>query len=125
MLGDGTHRAPRRAGTIPRSLPHCRGPGIGRRCFAAPASSPNIERPRTPSYRVMKDSSIYTRDGAAAWRRVGKEMVLLQPRGERMFGLNGTGARVWEFLDGKRSVREIAENMAGECGQDVTRVLPD
>jgi hypothetical protein len=40
-------------------------------------------------------------------------------------GLNETGARAWELVDGARSIREIADRISSELGLAAARVLED
>ena len=51
-----------------------------------------------------------------AWRSIAGEMVLLNVEGKELFGLNRVGARVWELLDGNRTLEEIAEAIAKDFG---------
>jgi pyrroloquinoline quinone biosynthesis protein D len=53
------------------------------------------------------------------------EKILLDPQGRMLRGLNPTGARVWELVDGKRSETQIAQVLAEEAGIDATRALAD
>jgi len=43
---------------------------------------------------------------------LGGKAVLLHYEGRRLLGLNPTGSRIWELVDGQRSVEEIAEILA-------------
>jgi hypothetical protein len=60
---------------------------------------------------------------------LGAELVLLDPRSQQMFGLNATGRRVWQSLDG-RPAGELAAVLAAEfdvpaetAARDVSIVL--
>jgi pyrroloquinoline quinone biosynthesis protein D len=57
--------------------------------------------------------------------QVGDELVLLDPAGSTLRGLNETGARVWELVDGTRAIRAIAETIAAEYSAPVDEVLAD
>lgn len=59
------------------------------------------------------------------WRKVAGEVVILNAEGSRILGLNGTGGRVWELIDGARSVAEIAALVAGENARPVDSVVAD
>ncbi len=48
----------------------------------------------------------------------GQEFVILDPPGRMLRGLNETGARVWELIDGRRSVEEIASVISDEFEVD-------
>ena len=68
---------------------------------------------------------VFVRHEAAAWRRVEGEMILLQPEQEKLVGLNGTGAAVWELLDGQKSAADIARDVAARFFRDEQVVLID
>jgi hypothetical protein len=74
---------------------------------------------------VSAAERIFARHAAAAWRRVAGEMILLQPEQEKLLGLNGTGAAVWELLDGRRSAADIARDVAARFARDEQSVLAD
>ena len=61
----------------------------------------------------------YLRDPDFVHRRIVDEVILLpisQNFGdlESIFTLNDVGARIWELLDGERSVEDIAEQIGAE-----------
>jgi hypothetical protein len=61
----------------------------------------------------------YARDPGFVFRRVADEVILLPIRRnmgdlESIFTLNEVGARVWELLDGRRSLREVRDAVVGE-----------
>ncbi len=70
----------------------------------------------------VEAASVCTRQPAAAFHRFGADTVVLDPTGTRLRGLNGTGARVWEMLDGQRTLRQIAEMLAAEFQAPVNQV---
>jgi hypothetical protein len=53
------------------------------------------------------------------------EKVVLDSEGRVLRGLNSTGARVWELVDGTRSAEQIAAVIAQEAGIDEARALAD
>ena len=59
------------------------------------------------------------------YRDVAGETVLLDPQGEKILGLNGTGGRIWALLDGKRTIADIATTIADEYGIEVEQALKD
>ena len=69
-----------------------------------------------------KDESlrvIYAHDPAMISRVIAGEMILVPIRKnvgdmESIYTLNETGARVWELLDGQRSLAEVHEEMITE-----------
>ncbi|HET6613042.1 MAG TPA: PqqD family protein [Kofleriaceae bacterium] len=46
------------------------------------------------------------------WREVSGEMVILDQDGGRIFGLNASGGHMWRLLDGRRSLTDIAAELA-------------
>jgi hypothetical protein len=69
------------------------------------------------------DSVIARRD--VVWRDVAGELVIVDAAGKRVMGLNGTGGRLWRRLDGRRSLGELARELAAEHGADAAAVLRD
>ena len=63
--------------------------------------------------------------GSAESSRLGGEFILLDTEGAMLRGLNGTAARVWELIDGRRRAAEIAERIASEFDAPADRVLAD
>ena len=55
---------------------------------------------------------IYQKEGCVVSEQIGDTLILVPILNqtadmERCFSLNGTGARVWELIDGSRQLREI------------------
>ena len=59
------------------------------------------------------------------WREIAGETVLLDPEGSVLMGLNRSGGRMWELLDGKRSIAEVASTLATHYKQPEDAVLGD
>jgi len=57
--------------------------------------------------------------------RLGNEFILLDATGRVLRGLNPTGARIWELIDGHRTAAEISHRVANEFGASRQRVLDD
>ena len=51
---------------------------------------------------------------AVAARQFGEEIVAVDPRANMVRMFNATGSRIWQLLDGSRSVQEIAQILAAE-----------
>ena len=62
---------------------------------------------------------ILSRSPKTAWRVIEGEAVILSLDTKAFRGLNPVGSRVWELIDGRRSVDEIVEVVVREF--DVTR----
>jgi len=57
--------------------------------------------------------------------RLGNEFILLDATGRVLRGLNPTGARIWELIDGRRTAAEISDRVALEFEASAQRVLQD
>lgn len=53
------------------------------------------------------------------------EAVLVHPQQGRVRVLNGVGARVWELVDGSRTIDEIAQQLAAEYDVGLARAQED
>ncbi len=62
---------------------------------------------------------ILSRSPKTAWRVIEGEAVILSLDTKAFRGLNPVGSRMWELIDGRRSVDEIVEVIVREF--DVTR----
>jgi hypothetical protein len=70
----------------------------------------------------MDARSVPRRRAGVELERVGEHAVMLDAGGTVARGLNETAARIWELIDGRRSVTEIATALEGE-GDVVADVL--
>ncbi len=66
----------------------------------------------------------YRRNPRVARQVLGGRAVVLHYEGGRMAGFNETGTRVWERLDGRRTIAEIIDELAREDGVPVDEVAP-
>jgi len=53
------------------------------------------------------------------------EAVVLDIPGKMLRGLNPVGSRIWELIDGTRTLGEIAQQVAGEYARPEADVLQD
>lgn len=67
-----------------------------------------------------------------AWRIIEGEAVILSMETKVLRGLNPLGSRVWELIDGKRSMDEIVGQIvrefdveAGQADEDVRRFVQE
>ena len=58
-------------------------------------------------------------------RMVDGEAVLVDPKKGMVRVLNPAGARIWEMIDGRRTVAELAADIAAEYGIEATRAQAD
>lgn len=68
---------------------------------------------------------VLTRDSRVASRQIRDERVLLDVSTSRYYSVNDTGSRAWELMDGQRTLEQIARQMAGEYGVEITVILSD
>ena len=57
---------------------------------------------------------ILVKNPATAWRVIEGEAVILSLDTKVFRGLNAVGSRVWELIDGRRTVDEIVTQIVGE-----------
>ena len=60
-----------------------------------------------------------------AWRRVDEECILVDPQSSQATVLNPVGARIWELVDGKRSLGAILGQILEEYAVDRERLEKD
>lgn len=74
-------------------------------------------------HRRMLDSQIPSRTQGSIEAEVDGERILLSPKDFSYFGLTGTGAPVWDLIDGDRSVAAIVAELERqyEAAPDVIR----
>ena len=58
-------------------------------------------------------------------RMVDGEAVLVDPKKGMVRVLNPAGARIWEMIDGRRTVAELAADIAAEYGIEASRAEAD
>jgi len=74
---------------------------------------------------VIQPTSVPRRPGHLAWQEVAGEAVVLDTKERMLRGLNASGARVWDLIDGSRTVGDIAATMAAQWQRDPGDVLAD
>lgn len=82
----------------------------------------SIGEPARPSPPAL---AVPERARGAEGLAVGGDFVLLDAQGEMLRGLNVTGAAVWELIDGRRALGEIASEIARRYSEPEPRVLED
>jgi hypothetical protein len=73
----------------------------------------------------VSPKSVPRRRAGVSLERVGDQAVMLDAAGTVARGLNETAAQVWELIDGRRTVKQIAQALHGEgdVEADVTAFL--
>lgn len=71
----------------------------------------------------LTPDTVLCRQPGADEQTLNGEMVVLDAEGKMVRALNGTGARVWQLLDGRRTVHDICVAIADEfdAGPEVVR----
>ncbi len=70
-------------------------------------------------------SHVIQRQHEVAWRLIDGEAVVITPVDSTMHSLNDTGTRIWEAIDGQRSLKEVAQVLAAEFEVDRDRAQKD
>jgi hypothetical protein len=70
------------------------------------------------------------RDSSFVFRKVGEEYILVPVGGEaartpRVYSLNSTSARIWELIDGTRTVRDVRDALTTEFDVTPSEALAD
>jgi hypothetical protein len=73
----------------------------------------------------MNPDEFPMRDPAVISRQIGDEAVLVHPTQGVIRILNPVGARIWELADGRRTVAELAGQLAGEYDAPPDQVMAD
>ena len=72
--------------------------------------------PRTPGQGTspLGGDRVVRKSLSAAWQRVDGEVVLLNVDGHELLGLNAIGGRVWDLIDGQRSIGQLVDALVAE-----------
>jgi|SRR6516162_4677818 hypothetical protein len=65
------------------------------------------------------------RSPSTAWQIVEGELILLRLKDDELMGLNRVARRIWELVDGNRTVAQIANALATEFDVSSDAVLAD
>jgi len=60
-----------------------------------------------------------------AWRLIEGEALIVTPADSVLHTLNEVGTRIWELMDGHRTIREISVVLMGEFDVDAERTERD
>jgi hypothetical protein len=92
--------------------------GAGR----ADAAGAGVAEPRPVA---IGSGAVLRPRAALAWQEVAGELVVLDLDGMVLRGLNRSGGRAFQLMDGHRTLAEIAEALAARHGIAVGRALED
>ena len=73
----------------------------------------------------LKPDSVLRRQPGADDQTLNGEVVVLDASGRMVRALNGTAARVWQLLDGRRSVADICALIADEFDEAPATIRAD
>jgi hypothetical protein len=65
------------------------------------------------------------RGESVQWREFGSEAILLDPVTGQFAQVNDTGVVIWACIDGRRTVEEIARQVAADFEADQADVVAD
>jgi hypothetical protein len=88
----------------------------------APSSGGAKETAAPSSFAL---NHVLQRQHEVAWRLIDGEAVVITPVDSTMHSLNDTGTRIWEAIDGQRSLKEVAQLLATEFAVDRDRAQKD
>jgi hypothetical protein len=88
----------------------------------AKAAKPAAKSPVRLAFKL--DSRINLRKDVA-WRMIEGEAVIVTPADSMMHSLNEVGTRIWQLLDGKRTIRDVATTLAAEFEVEGARAESD
>ena len=67
----------------------------------------------------------YHQNRQVAWREIEEQSVLIDPTTGTVFVLNGTGSRIWSYLEEPLPRRDIVRRISSEHRQDEQVVYRD
>lgn len=73
----------------------------------------------------MSPATVCARRPGTETTRLGTDFVVLDAQGQTLRGLNATGARVFELIDGRAPASGIAAQIAAEFAVSAERALTD
>ena len=73
----------------------------------------------------MQVTDVVVQSPGIVSRMVDGEAVLVDPKQGMVRVLNPTGARIWELIDGRQTVAELAAGIAAEYGIETPRAQAD
>lgn len=74
---------------------------------------------------AMTLDDILARSDHVIAQHLGGEAVLVDLSGEKYFGLNEVGVRIWDLLDGKATLGDAHRTLCAEFDADAERIRVD
>jgi hypothetical protein len=75
--------------------------------------------------KLVNSQQIFKKAQDTPWNIIDEEAVLLNLDSGHYYILNETGCRIWEMLDGKNTVADIAANICLEYDAEEETALQD
>ena len=109
---------------VEQELGNISGADAGAEGVSALAESPGIaaEPARTPTAEFWRP--IPSKTEGLRWVERGEALLILDPYSVEVTSLNLSGRAVWELIDGRRTVGEIAAELQ-DVAAEVGRAVPD
>ena len=63
---------------------------------------------------LLSPDAVLARSSRLSWRVLDGDALILHPEAGTLHRLNETGTRVWELLDGERSLADVADELTAE-----------
>ena len=74
---------------------------------------------------MPEPDAVPVRSASAAWQVVDSELVILRTDARELVGVNDAARRVWDLVDGTRTVEQVAAELAASYGEPSDRALDD
>lgn len=75
--------------------------------------------------RKIRPQSVPVRNETVSWREFGTEGILFNPDSSHYSQLNEVGLMIWKQVDGRRSIQDIAAELAARFDADAEVVAQD
>jgi hypothetical protein len=96
----------------------------GKKALAKGAKRPAAKAPPIADVKFDMRNKIQ-RQKEVAWRLIDGEAVIITPSDSTMHSLNESGTRIWELINGNRTLGEVAEAVQVEFDVDADRARKD
>lgn len=60
---------------------------------------------------MLKDSTILNKKKKLPWRNIENNIIIVDLDREKVLDLDNSAKEIWELIDGKKSITDIAENL--------------
>jgi hypothetical protein len=74
---------------------------------------------------MLSLDAVYRKETKLPWRSLEGHVVIVQLKEESVLSLNGTGAELWDLIDGNHTVRDMARYLTDNFEVDEETALAD